>query len=346
MLEAVFSAVFFFMLFAIVLVGFLIFVFRDLVVYPFEVAVWGLAAAWSAIVSLSIEGMEIVEDWLWDIEILDDPAMRALFMGVADAILAGGYWANTDFYNTQYKIMRSATVGDFAVERLKLDDRPPFKDNPSAGALLMAHVTVQPIVESRLVLMEVTHKDPEEAALWANTVADVYIEQSLASRLETAKKTYQWLQERLTSTQEGMREAQERLLKSYQTQDLFVPEGSQSAISSSISRLTGDHIEARPGASPSRRPSSRSPRCASGARASTRSPRSPRTAWSRRSTASSRPSAWSSPASVPSSCRPTPRWRTSRPRSPRLRRPRKPGPARSSTVCGPSTGSSRSSRPS
>ena len=109
----------------------------------------------------------------------------------------------------------------------------------------MAYVTVQPILESRLVLMEVTHQDPDEATLWANTVADVYIEQSLTSRLETAKKTYQWLQERLTSTQEGMRDAQERLLKSYQTQDLFVPEGSQSAISSSISRLTTDHIEAQ-----------------------------------------------------------------------------------------------------
>ena len=90
MLEAVFSAVFFFMLFAIVLVGFLIFVFRDLVVYPFEVLVWGLAATWSAIVSLSIEGMEIVEDWLWDFEILDDPAMRALVMGVAAIPVALG----------------------------------------------------------------------------------------------------------------------------------------------------------------------------------------------------------------------------------------------------------------
>ena len=56
-----------------------------------------------------------------------------LFMGVADAIMAGGYWANTDFYNTQYKIMRSSTVGDLAVERLKLDDRAPFKDTPNAG---------------------------------------------------------------------------------------------------------------------------------------------------------------------------------------------------------------------
>ena len=83
MLEAVFSAVFFLVLFLVALVGFLVFIFRDVILWFLEAAVWALAAAWSAIVSLSIEGMEIVEDWLWDIEILDDPAMRALFMGVA-----------------------------------------------------------------------------------------------------------------------------------------------------------------------------------------------------------------------------------------------------------------------
>jgi hypothetical protein len=82
MFEAVFSAVFFFVLFAFVLVGVLIFIFRDWVAYPLEVAVWLLTASWVAIVSLAIEGMEMVEDWLWDIDILDDPAMRALVMAI------------------------------------------------------------------------------------------------------------------------------------------------------------------------------------------------------------------------------------------------------------------------
>ena len=169
-----------------------------------------------------------------------------LFMGVADAIVGGGYyWQHTDFYNTQYKIMRSQAVGELALKRLKLDDRPPFKDNPGAGALFMARVSVEPIAESRLVLLQVTHQSPSEAALWANTVAEVYIEQSLAQRLEAARKTYDWLQERLAATQEGMRDAQEKLLRSYQSQDLFVPEGSQSALSTSIGRLTEDLSDAQ-----------------------------------------------------------------------------------------------------
>jgi hypothetical protein len=75
-------------------------------------------------------------------------------------------------------------------------------------------------------------------------VADEYLAVSLANRIDTAKRAYEWLQERLASTQKEMREAQDKLFRSYQTQDLFVPEGSVSAVSRSISRLNDDLVEA------------------------------------------------------------------------------------------------------
>jgi capsular exopolysaccharide synthesis family protein len=168
------------------------------------------------------------------------------FLSVTDALVgAGGYWQNTDFYNTQFKILRSKSLGEQALSRLKLDARPPYKDNPDRGALFMGHVSISPIPESRLVLIQVSHTSPKEAALWADTLADVYIEQSLATRLEAARHAYEWLQERLGATQKVMSEAQDRLLKTYQSQDLFVPEGSVSAVTSSISKLNEDYIEAQ-----------------------------------------------------------------------------------------------------
>lgn len=168
------------------------------------------------------------------------------FMSVTDALVgAGGYWQNTDFYNTQFKILRSKSLGEQAIERLKLADRAPFKDNPDRGALFMAHVAISPIPESRLVLIQASHTDPKDAALWADTLADVYIEQSLTSRVEAARHAYEWLQERLSATQKSMSEAQDRLLKTYQSQDLFVPEGSVSAVSTSITKLNEDYIAAQ-----------------------------------------------------------------------------------------------------
>jgi polysaccharide biosynthesis transport protein len=168
------------------------------------------------------------------------------FLSVTDALVGGGnYWQNADFYNTQFKVLRSKGLGEKVVEKLKLKDRAPFKDNADPGGLFMAQVSIDPIPESRLVLIQVTHQDPKEAALWANTLADVYIDQSVSQRVESARKAYDWLQERLAATQVSMREAQDRLFKSYQTQDLFVPEGSVSAVSASITKLNDDHIEAQ-----------------------------------------------------------------------------------------------------
>lgn len=168
------------------------------------------------------------------------------FMTVTDALMGGGnYWQNADFYNTQFKVLRSRGVGELAVARLKLKDQPPYKDHPDPGGLFMAQVAIDPVPESRLVNVLVTHTDPREAALWANTLAEVYIEQTLSSRIESAKKAYDWLQERLSVTQKAMREAQDKLFKSYQTQDLFVPEGSVSAVTTSITKLNEDYIQAQ-----------------------------------------------------------------------------------------------------
>lgn len=168
------------------------------------------------------------------------------FMTVTDALVgAGGYWQNTDFYNTQFKVLRSKGLAEKVVSRLKLTDAEPFKSSPDAPTLFMSHVGVVPIPESRLVTVTVTHRDPKEAALWANTLADVYIEHSLETRIEAARQAYDWLQERLSATQEEMREAQDRLFRSYQTQDLFVPEGSVSAVSTSIAKLNEDYVQAQ-----------------------------------------------------------------------------------------------------
>ncbi len=165
---------------------------------------------------------------------------------VTDALVgAGNYWQHADFYNTQFKVLQSKGLGEKVVERLKLKDRPPFQDNPEAATLFLGHVEVEPVPESRLVLVSVTHEDPKAAALWANTIAEVYIEQSLETRVESARKAYEWLQERLSATQGEMKEAQDKLFKGYQSQDLFVPEGSVSAVTSSITKLNEDYIQAQ-----------------------------------------------------------------------------------------------------
>ena len=53
------------------------------------------------------------------------------FASVSDALMvgSGGYWQNTDFYNTQFRVLRSKGLGEKVVARLKLTDREPFKSS-------------------------------------------------------------------------------------------------------------------------------------------------------------------------------------------------------------------------
>jgi polysaccharide biosynthesis transport protein len=167
------------------------------------------------------------------------------FMTVTDALVGSGYWQNADYYNTQFRILRSSSLGAKVVDELKLRERPPFKGYEDPGRLFMAAVQVDPIKETRLVTVSVEHNDPQDAALWVNGLAEVFVRETIALRVDTALQASQWLQERLDATQKGMRDSQEKFYKALEGQDLFVPEGSVSAVATSISKLNEDFIQAQ-----------------------------------------------------------------------------------------------------
>jgi len=168
-----------------------------------------------------------------------------LFMSVADAFAATpNYWQYQDYYATEFRVLASPALGEKAVRQLKLASRPPFQGQAEPGRVFMAHVSVEPIPQTRLVSLRVTHADPREAALWANTLAQVYLEQSLALRVDSAREAYQWLQDRLASTQQNMQVSQEKLLESYQAQDVLTPEaGGVSVLATTIAHINDDIAE-------------------------------------------------------------------------------------------------------
>ncbi len=164
-------------------------------------------------------------------------------LSVTDALVqTGNPLRDRQFFNTQLNVLHSRAIAERVALRLKLPAAPGGAD--PAGALLRS-VAVEPIPETYVVAVEVTHGDPKEAALWANTLVDVYMDYSIEGQVEAARRAYEWVNERLSETQAGMQDAQDKLLKSYKGQDVFVPEGSVSTITTSIARLTDDHILAQ-----------------------------------------------------------------------------------------------------
>ena len=165
-------------------------------------------------------------------------------LNVTDALVStGNPMRDRQFFNTQLNVLHSRAIAERVVEKLKLNQLQGGAADP-VGAFISS-VGVEPIPDTYVVEVKITHNDPKDAALWANTLADVYMDYSIEGQVEAARRAYKWVNERLAETQTGMQQAQDKLLRSYQGQDLFVPEGSVSAISTSITKLTEDHIQAQ-----------------------------------------------------------------------------------------------------
>jgi polysaccharide biosynthesis transport protein len=166
-------------------------------------------------------------------------------LNVTDALVqTGSPMRDRQFFNTQLNVLHSRAIAERVVDKLKLKTSPALQGTGDPVSAFLAAVTVEPIPETYVVEVRVVHNDPKDAALWANTLSDIYMDYSIEGQVEAAKRAYKWVTDRLAETETGMQEAQDKLLKSYQGQDLFVPEGSVSAITTSITKLNEDHIQA------------------------------------------------------------------------------------------------------
>ena len=106
---------------------------------------------------------------------------------VGDGHLLG----DQEFYETQYRIIQSTTVGQRTAEKLGLQYDPdyagisgPNHNLAALGRAIAGQVSVKPLKDSRLALITVTDRKPQRAALIANTIADTYIEYNLDFKLE------------------------------------------------------------------------------------------------------------------------------------------------------------------
>ena len=100
---------------------------------------------------------------------------------------------NDDYYQTQYKLLKSEALLKTVYKRLNLERIPEF-----AGVYgyrnLIKPVAIAPVPRSRLVYIKVDSFDPLLAANIANEVAQVFIEQNLSNQLFISKDVLNALQ--------------------------------------------------------------------------------------------------------------------------------------------------------
>ena len=148
---------------------------------------------------------------------------------------SGNHWNTREFFETQFRIIRSHRLSQLVVDELKLREDIDFlglSGLPEAkqkarlkkldpARILRGRIHLEPIAESHVVYISVRDSNPQRAALLANSVARNYREMNVNHKVSAAQEAVLWLQKKVDALQEQRRKAAQRLLEFKQSRDLL-----------------------------------------------------------------------------------------------------------------------------
>jgi capsular exopolysaccharide synthesis family protein len=189
-------------------------------------------------------------------QIVIDPAPPQVLPGSRDVIEmgAGSAWANKEFYETQFRIIQSTSVGQRTAEKLGLQYDPdyaatlgPNHDLSALGRTIAGQISVRSLKDSRLATITVTDRKPQRAALIANTLADTYIEYNLDYKLEGARSAMAWLAEQESDLKRQLEESELKLYQFKKDRNLLAVslDDKQSMLSNNLAAVNSKLTELR-----------------------------------------------------------------------------------------------------
>ena len=130
---------------------------------------------------------------------------------------------NSEFYQTQYELLRSRTLAERVADDLALADDDMFLAGEEASDTLApmsdeerhalatdivrSMTRVTPVEGSSIVDIRVTSHDPETAAAIANATADQFIDLNFSRRFDNAAQASLFLKEQLDETRTKLEES-------------------------------------------------------------------------------------------------------------------------------------------
>ena len=167
--------------------------------------------------------------------------------------------AADDYYQTQYKVLKSRNLAKRVIRQMKLDQNPEFavaaaavkkasavaavaadaagRQNADEGTdprivdKFLSRLTVEPLQKSMLVKVSFDSYNPALAAGIANTVAKSYMDFNIESKFDATQQAREWLEKQLEEMKARVERAEEALNK-YAAQNgiLFLTEAQGSGI--------------------------------------------------------------------------------------------------------------------
>jgi capsular exopolysaccharide synthesis family protein len=189
-------------------------------------------------------------------QIIIDPQAPQVLPGSKDVVEmgTGSFWGNKEFYETQYRIIQSTTVGQRTAEKLGLQYDPDYlpvlgsnHDLVALGRAVAGQLGVKPLKDSRLATITVTDRKPQRAALIANTIADTYIEYNLDYKLEGARTAMAWLAEQEADLKRQLEESELKLYQFKKDRNLLAVnlDDKQSMLSNNLSSVNAKLTDIR-----------------------------------------------------------------------------------------------------
>lgn len=169
-----------------------------------------------------------------------------------------------DYYQTQYKVLKSRNLAKRVVRSLKLDQNAEWADSGGLAKRAVAkqpeevaakpveeevnsalidrfldRVTVEPLQKSRLVKVSFDSTSPALSAQVTNTIAKTFIDFNIESKFDATQQAREWLEKQLTDMKAKVERAEEQLNK-YAADKGIVFVGSRSSTSTKDSE--GENI--------------------------------------------------------------------------------------------------------
>ncbi len=179
--------------------------------------------------------------------------------------------ADTDYYQTQYTILKSRSLAKEVLEQLGLMEqalqsqpsgfsirkvlsgtltllglRKPLteeaktriKEQQAIDRFLNRTISIEPIKGSRLVDVSAFSTDQELAMRIANAIVDTYIKQSLGAKLVASQNAIGWLEEQLKDSQQKVAESEAALFAYKEAHGIISVKDRQNIVMQKLSELS------------------------------------------------------------------------------------------------------------
>jgi capsular exopolysaccharide synthesis family protein len=198
-------------------------------------AVFGFIAAWTYLQTPIFRAVATVEI---------QPQARRLGPGQDVSglgVSSYGWFAEERYQNTQIEIVRSRDVMGLAFTRLGLGDDERFRSSADPVAAFMGHIRVEPRRETALIEISTQGPDPEEAALWANAVAEAYEKRNFDRAKDNVQGSVDQIRAMLDPLRENLATAEEVKFEILEEEGILSPEKQQEVVKQRLTRLNAEY---------------------------------------------------------------------------------------------------------